>query len=370
MFLTWSLLAFQFLGVVLSCGCAPGRSAATRGSEVGKAHYEKGSALFAQGQHERARRALAQALGEYQKALAADQDDAELFYGRALCYVKSGQVDMMTGDYAKAADNYARAAKDVGRAIELKPAHAEAYYTRGELHHRSGQFEKAIDDFSKAVALKPDYGSAYANRGVDLYNSGDYDKAASDLAKALSFRAGFDHKTIAYLHFMQGNALDRTGRYDKAIESFTKAIELNSDYVGEAYNDRGRVYEKLGRTEDARKDREKADSFPGMFNVHYNNGVMSANAGEYDKAVAEYTRAIALKPDYIAAYYNRGTVYLQTGQLNDAVKDFTAIITMKPDNAEAYQNRGTAFDRLERPDKAKEDFTKAGMLRGKSLLKP
>ena len=51
-------------------------------------------------------------------------------------------------------------------------------------------------------------------------------------------------------------------------------------------------------------------------------GEEAYRTGDYDKAIADYTAAIRLKPDYANAYYNRGAVYEKKGDKAKAAEDF------------------------------------------------
>ena len=44
-----------------------------------------------------------------------------------------------------------------------------------------------------------------------------------------------------------------------------------------------------------------------MPSAYYNRGFAYEEKGEHDQAIADYTEAIRLKPDYAEAYYNRGS---------------------------------------------------------------
>ena len=59
-------------------------------------------------------------------------------------------------------------------------------------------------------------------------------------------------------------------------------------------------------------------------------------------ALADFTTAIQMKPDFVQAYNNRGSLWVAQGNYIEAVKDFTAAIVLKNDYAEAYFNRGIA----------------------------
>ena len=43
--------------------------------------------------------------------------------------------------------------------------------------------------------------------------------------------------------------------------------------------------------------------------AYYNQGVIYSNKGQYDKAIADNTKAVELNPRYAEAYHNRGVAY-------------------------------------------------------------
>ncbi|MBV8846400.1 MAG: tetratricopeptide repeat protein [Bryobacterales bacterium] len=57
--------------------------------------------------------------------------------------------------------------------------------------------------------------------------------------------------------------------------------------------------------------------------------------GDPDGAIADFTRAIELRPDYAEAYYFRGLAKRAKGDKDGAVADFMKAIGLKPDYAEA-----------------------------------
>jgi tetratricopeptide (TPR) repeat protein len=68
---------------------------------------------------------------------------------------------------------------------------------------------------------------------------------------------------------------------------------------------------------------------------------------EYDKAIADFDKAIELAPNDAENWLARGVVYYNRrscAEDNDKAKeDFTRAIELAPENAEAYLNRGTAY---------------------------
>ena len=51
--------------------------------------------------------------------------------------------------------------------------------------------------------------------------------------------------------------------------------------------------------------------------------------GDNDRAIADYTDAIRLDPNFVTAYYNRGVTYRAKGDSDRAIADYTAAITLK-----------------------------------------
>jgi len=87
-------------------------------------------------------------------------------------------------------------------------------------------------------------------------------------------------------------------------------------------------------------------------------GVAYDNNGQYEKAVADYGRAIRIKPDD-EVYFNRGETYFKLQQYRRAVKDFSRAIRFNRRMVSAYHNRGTAYFHLRRYRRAIRDFSRA-----------
>ncbi len=70
------------------------------------------------------------------------------------------------------------------------------------------------------------------------------------------------------------------------------------------------------------------------------------NLSRLDEALADYRRALVLKPDYAEAQNNQGVALLQAGRAEEAVAAFGAALAMRPDYPEAAHNLGlTLADR-------------------------
>ncbi|MBI4617708.1 MAG: tetratricopeptide repeat protein, partial [Planctomycetes bacterium] len=110
-----------------------------------------------------------------------------------------------------------------------------------------------------------------------------------------------------------------------------------------AYNNRGLAREHQGDLAGAVADYTRAIELdPNYSRAYGNRGVARRAQGDVAGAVADFTRAIELDPSFAAAYSNRGSARREQGDLAGAVADFTRAIELDPNFALAYDNRGKA----------------------------
>jgi tetratricopeptide (TPR) repeat protein len=100
-------------------------------------------------------------------------------------------------------------------------------------------------------------------------------------------------------------------------------------------------------------------SVTAPFNEAFTRAKREADQEQYDKAIADYTEAIRLKPDFADAYANRAFAYGSLEQFDKAIADCNEAIRLQPDSAEAYKNRGGAYCNLRQYDKAIADCNEA-----------
>jgi tetratricopeptide (TPR) repeat protein/membrane associated rhomboid family serine protease len=126
------------------------------------------------------------------------------------------------------------------------------------------------------------------------------------------------------------------------------------------YYNRGLAFDREGRHDEAIADYTKAIAFkPDDADAYYRRGADEGGKGMWEQAIADFAKAIALKPDYADAFNYRGLAYGKKGLLESAISDYTSAIELKPDFVWAYENRGWAYGNKGLYDEAVADFTKA-----------
>lgn len=90
--------------------------------------------------------------------------------------------------------------------------------------------------------------------------------------------------------------------------------------------------------------------------TYFSWGNVKYDLADYAGAIADYTMAIQLEPDYAEAYNNRGNAKFRLEQHFSAIADYDTAIRLKPDDAKAYYSQGVAKYLLGRTWEAKQDL--------------
>ena len=103
---------------------------------------------------------------------------------------------------------------------------------------------------------------------------------------------------------------------------------------------RGRYDLAIAAFDDALKDANLSPARQAA--IYSDRGVAKWRMKQFDGALADFTKAVSLNPDYPTAYNNRGSVYMDLNRTDDAYKDFDHAIAIAPAFGPAYNNRGNA----------------------------
>ena len=93
--------------------------------------------------------------------------------------------------------------------------------------------------------------------------------------------------------------------------------------------------------------------------AYLNRGNAYDKKGLYDRAIANYDKAIKLNPKHANAYNNRGRAYGEKGLHDRAIADYDKAIKLNPKHAKAYNNRGITYEVKGDKERAIADYRKA-----------
>ncbi len=133
-----------------------------------------------------------------------------------------------------------------------------------------------------------------------------------------------------YAYYELGRQYIHNGKFDEAIDSFEKSIELNRNYF-ESWFMLGSVYLLKEDMDNALSKLRKAQSLNQNYPPIYANlGVIFAKKKEYAKAIKNLLKSLEFNPKDAAAYKNLGMCYDEIGDKEKAYVAFRKAIELNP----------------------------------------
>ena len=172
----------------------------------------------------------------------------------------------------------------------------------------------------------------------------------------------------AYDFYLQGRGYlqdyVKPENIENAINVFTQALAKDPGFaaasagLGEAYWRKYQVTQNEkwadAAAEQCRKSSARDDTIAAP---HICLGRVLAGTGSYEKAVAEYRRALELEPTNDVAYGGLGYGYEQLNELGDAEKTYKQAIAARPNYWATYNWLGTFYQRHGRYEDAVSMFS-------------
>jgi tetratricopeptide (TPR) repeat protein len=232
-------------------------------------------------------------------------------------------INKMTPDEKKQLEEYKKKNAEVV-ANNSKVANLNAALTQARADMKAGNYDPAIASMKQATETKPDEGLLWITLGDAQLGSAD---AAAKAAKA----AGTPATDPAV-----------TAKYNDAITSYKKGLDLNTaskkpnpEIAGAAYNQLGVAEARAGNAKDASDAYDNAaKALPanaGMY--YYNEAAVLYNAGKLTEAGAAADKAIAADPKRADAFYIKGQALIPQATVDPKTQKIVA----PPGCVEAYQ---------------------------------
>ncbi|MGF1639152.1 MAG: tetratricopeptide repeat protein [Cyclobacteriaceae bacterium] len=145
-------------------------------------------------------------------------------------------------------NDYSSALIMLGRALEKDKNFAKAYYVRGIIKKRLGDFTGAMSDFESAIKIKSDYLEAYVARGDTRYATQNFEGAIEDYTYILEL-----DDDMLDIYYKRGQAKLMLSSYSEAIQDCDKILEQNPKNV-DAYFLRGVIKVEYGLLDSGCRD--------------------------------------------------------------------------------------------------------------------
>ena len=186
------------------------------------------------------------------------------------------------------------------------------------------EVESEIDkEFKDKFGKKKKKALEEYQKGLVAYKKDEFEVAINHFDKAAKIFA------IPSFYIYRGITYILTSRFDRALDDFDKAVQLDPNCAN-SYNNRGTAWYQKGDFDKALDDFDKAVQLNPNFAVAYNNrGAAWYQKGDFDKALADSTKAIQLNPNFAVAYYYRGSTHLKLGHGKEAAQDFKHYLNLR-----------------------------------------
>lgn len=273
------------------------------------------------------------------EVITRDPDLAPPYRYRGIAYLSFNQCDESLADF--------------NQALSINPDYAYAWAGHAMANRCLGNEMQKLLDFQKALSLDPSLAFVHHNLGVDYFNDGNYEKSLEEYSLAVAIdpnRAG--------AWSGKAEALFKLGRYQECIENASKALEVDpTEWL--AYSDRAFCKDFMGDFAGAIPDYKMYidNSGDAGASYWYNLGLAQRKMEDYDSAIASYTKALELDPEYYEAYINRGYVYRLQKKYSKALTDYSQALEFG-EILTAYSGRGDTYYESEEYNKAIEDYKK------------
>lgn len=258
-------------------------------------------------------------------------------------------------------------------AIRLNPQMAEAYTWRGKAYYASssGDQKAALMDLQKAISIDPKVEGGYEYLAMIYDSQKEYDKALAALNRAIEA-----DPSDRDLHNSRATVLLTLGESERALQDQSEYIRLGPDKPS-GYMKRGVLLEKLGRYDLALSDYSRAITLQPASDILVTGQSFKTRAsllsrlGRHKESIADLSKAIGLDDSDDDALRTRGDEYFALGHLEKAIADYTRAIELSPQYARAsFEARSKAYRALGKFELAEKDKKEAGLLRKGPAEKP
>ena len=243
-------------------------------------------------------------------------------------------------------EDYAGAVRMLDASQKYGDDYSETYRFRSEAYDKMGETDKAIDDALLWFEKDED---AYDSAIIKLMMK----HRTYAIAKAKTSMKSSDSKDAWRVLLL--SIYEEAGEYENAIKEYDA---LEEDYGKDEfiYAHRADCYNKLGLTDMALSEIEKAIELEADYSNICSKGGILRTAGRYAEAIEVFDQAIEVDPLYAFAYYAKGWCHELSGDDDKAMECYDLGIDLDKEYAYIYLMRGQIH--LKRGDKikAEEDF--------------
>jgi tetratricopeptide (TPR) repeat protein len=236
-----------------------------------------------------------------------------------------------------------------------------AYTRQYILHHVAGSLDMANSNADLALEYNPRSALALRSKALALLYSGRTNEALDKLDTALQVDPE-NPETLLY----KAQALEYLNRGKDAVTVFDKILKNRPNYWP-AHNEFGLLLFRQARYKDAAKAFEDASVIaPQVALPLANLGTMYLTMGDTQMAADALNRSLRRAPNYIA-YLSLGDMAFIAGDYSKALTNYTRARDLKPASDIPWRDLGDTYAMLKRPAQVRESYANAARLLSAAL---
>ncbi len=221
---------------------------------IGVVIFVSGAVYLGVKQAEKPQQAATELRGAEQSARAGKYSEAGLALDRVISLQpKSVPAWALRATTYKNQQQLDKALMAYGRLLELDPANPQYLFERGAIYSLQGKYNEAVGEYDRYLQAKPESARALYLRGEAQVALGRDSLALADLRRSVSLQPTVEG------FYQIGVVQERGGQLDSALDSYTKAIDLDPGRVY-YWSARGALKKKMGDLKGADADYANAKS--------------------------------------------------------------------------------------------------------------
>lgn len=200
---------------------------------------------------------------------------------------------------------------------------SEALAQQASLFLRTGELRKAIRKLDRAIEISPGNSRLYNDRGWAFEHLDDsrmsQTRAIQDFTKAIELDVNY-----AQAYYNRGCAYAALGQCDSALSDLASGLSLSADEKlrADIFEKRARVYTQLNRPDEAVADgQQSVQLVPSNVDARITLACALADRGSVDDALRQLDEAALLAPNDIAVYADRAIIDYNANRFDHARRD-------------------------------------------------
>lgn len=253
-------------------------------------------------------------------------------------------------------------AKKAFRLIEIAtlqhPDSAIILLRKAQLLASDNKPQKALEILSKLESIEPFNVEVYLTKGNIFSQLRQYNKALESFKKALEYA----EEDLDDIYLSIAFEYTNIGNYIQAIAHLKKALLENPENESALF-ELAFCYEITGKAEESiQYYSEFIDNHPYSSSAWFNLGVAYSKISLFEKAIDAYDYAIVIDENFSSAYFNKANALVGLEKYKEAIAVYTETFSHEEPDALTFYYIGECYEKMENYNKALTYFNKASKL--------